>query len=64
MLTIGLYLNITDAIMDMLGSDEARAAILTYYQKSDEPEAVENAIEEVRCMGRETVSSRQAWGQR
>lgn len=33
--------------MDMLGSEEERMAILSYYQKSDEPQAVENAIEEV-----------------
>ncbi len=50
--------------MDMLGSEEARAAILSFYRSSDEPEAVENAIEEVRSMGRESVSSRQEWGQR
>ena len=34
-------------IMDMLGSEEERLAILSYYQKSDEPQAVQNAIEEV-----------------
>ena len=50
--------------MDMLGSKEARAAILNYYQNSDEPEAVENAIEKVRSMGRESVSSNQVWVQR
>ena len=33
--------------MDMLGSEEERMAILNYYQESDEPQAVENAIEEV-----------------
>ena len=36
-----------DVIMDMLGSEEERMAILTFYQESDEPQAVENAIEEV-----------------
>ena len=36
-----------DVIMDMLGSEEERMAILNYYQESDEPQAVENAIEEV-----------------
>ena len=36
-----------DVIMDMLGSEEERMAILDYYQRSDEPQAVENAIEEV-----------------
>ncbi len=50
--------------MDMLGSEESRASILSYYQTSDEPEAVENAIEEVRGVGRESVSSRQVWAQR
>ena len=39
-----LYL---DVIMDMLGSEEERMTILDYYQKSDEPQAVKNAIEEV-----------------
>ncbi len=33
--------------MDMLGSEEERMAILNYYQESDEPQAVENAIGEV-----------------
>lgn len=33
-------------IMDMLGSEEARTAILSHYQKSDEPEAISEAIEE------------------
>ena len=33
--------------MDMLGSEEERMAILSYYQESDEPQAVQNAIEEV-----------------
>ena len=36
-----------DVIMDMLGSEEERMAILDYYQKSDEPQAVKTAIEEV-----------------
>ena len=33
--------------MDMLGREEERMAILDYYQKSDEPQAVENAIQDV-----------------
>lgn len=39
--------NCPDVIMDMLGGEEERMAILNYYQESDEPQAVENAIEEV-----------------
>ena len=35
-----------DMIMDMLQSEEARKAILSYYQHSGEPEAVRTAIEE------------------
>ena len=40
-------LNCPDVIMDMLGSEEERMAILSYYQESDEPQAVQNAIEAV-----------------
>ena len=53
------HANSVDVIMDMLGSVEARAAILNYYQNSDEPQAVENAIEEVRSVGRDTSTNKQ-----
>ena len=49
----------SDVIMDMLGSEEERVAILNYYQKSDEPQAVENAIEEVcNSVGEEHIQQR------
>ncbi len=35
-------------IMDMLGSEEARSAILEYYQHSHEPGAVEVAVEDYK----------------
>lgn len=53
-----------DVIIDMLGSEEARAAILSYYQASDEPDAVESAIKEVCSTGQESVTSNQVWTQR
>ncbi len=33
-------------VLDMLQSEEARTAILSYYQDSDEPEAIRTAIED------------------
>ena len=53
------HLYAVDVIMDMLGSENARTAILNYYQNSDEPQAVENAIEEVRSVGRDTSTNKQ-----
>jgi len=47
--------------MDMLGSEGARAAILSYYQSSDEPDSVESAIEEVRSLGRASITRGQSW---
>lgn len=35
--------------MDMLGSEDARTAILKYYQNTSEPEAVQNAINDYRA---------------
>lgn len=34
----------TDTIMDLLNCPQARRAILDYYQKSGEPQAVQEAI--------------------
>ena len=44
--SLPLTLNHVDMIMDMLQSEEARKSILSYYQNSDEPDAIREAIEE------------------
>lgn len=44
-----LFLPSLDMILDMLRSEDARTAILSYYQESDEPRAVRAAIKE-SCM--------------
>lgn len=39
------YVVLSDVILDMLGSDAARTAILSHYKQSDEPRAIRDAIE-------------------
>ena len=41
--------NPADVIMDMLGSEDARTAVLKYYQNTSEPEAVQNAINDYQA---------------
>lgn len=41
--------NPADVIMDMLGSEDARAAVLAYYQNTSEPAAVLNAINDYQA---------------
>ena len=52
-------------ILDMLKSEEARIAILSYYQDSDEPRAVRTAIEDackVSSGGDNEGQTRQRYG--
>ena len=39
--------SVADLILDMLQSEAARTAILSYYQDSEEPAAVRGAIQEL-----------------
>lgn len=54
----------TDKIMDMLGSEESRNAILNYYQHTHEPQAVKIAIEEckINMCDVNTGAIKQRWG--
>lgn len=51
--------------MDMLRSEEARTAILSYYQDSDEPDAIKIAIEDAcRTPGGDSeLQTKQRWNE-
>ena len=55
-----LFLPSLDMILDMLRSEDARTAILSYYQDSDEPRAVREAIKE-SCKTSAEESGLQKW---